>query len=247
MELVVQDVRRLAQAADLDDIDAWWRKIVEQLVALIAAGWAVARELAEVFLGEHAAAEGYEVVPVLAEWSTERVLASLHATGPAAFKTSVAAGKTPPAARASMTNQLAGSSERLVMAGERETVEATVDDSDVIVGYRRVGDGDPCSWCAMLISRGAVYKSAKSAGQVVGGGGQSRSSRKDTRRAIGEGYHDNDGCTVVPLYESEEEPDEVADLYDQWQDVTAGLYGRRALNAWRQHWESREREPATTD
>lgn len=239
-------MRRLAQAADLDDIDAWWRKIVEQLVALIAAGWAVARELAEVFLGEHAAIEGHEVVPVLAEWSTERVLASLHATGPAKFKASIAGGNTPPAARATMATTLAGSSERLVMAGERETVEATVEDSDVIVGYRRVGDGDPCSWCAMLISRGSVYKTAKSAGQVVGRGGRSR-SRKDTRRAIGEGYHDNDGCTVVPLYESEEEPDEVVDLEDQWQEVTAGLYGRKALNAWRQHWESREREPANTD
>ncbi len=236
---MVQDVRRIANTADLDDVDAWWQRVVESIVALIAAGWAVARELADVFLGEHAAIEGREIVPTLAEWSTERVLASLHATGPAAFKTSVAAGNTPTAARASMTNQLAGSSERLVMAGERETVEATIDDSDEIVGWRRVGDGDPCSWCAMLISRGAVYKSAASAGRVVGRAGRTRGNQ-----ALGSGYHDNDGCTVEPLYESEEEPTEIADLQDQWDEVTAGKSGKDALNAWRQHWEHRNDDPA---
>lgn len=240
MAVVVQDVRRLAQSADLDDIDSWWTKVVDSLVALIAAGWAACRELAEIFLPEHAAIEGREVSPVLAEWSTERVLNSLHATGPAAFKTSVAAGKTPTAARASMTNQLAGSSERLVMAGERETVEATIDESEDIVGWRRVGDGDPCSWCAMLISRGAVYKTAESAGQVVGRAGRTRGNQ-----AMGEGYHDMDGCTVEPLYESEEEPDEVGELYDQWSEVTAGKGGRDALNAWRQYWEGREDDAPT--
>lgn len=177
---------------------------------------------------------------MLAEWSTERALASLHSTGPAAFKTHIAAGGTPVAARGVMASRLAGSAERLAMAGERETVEATIDESEEIVGWRRVGDGDPCSWCAMLISRGAVYKTAESAGQVVGRAGRVRGNQ-----AMGEGYHDMDGCTVVPLYESEEEPDDVADLYDQWSEVTAGSRSNAdALRKWRQYWEHRDDDPA---
>ncbi len=221
---VSRGVRHVASGADLDDIDAWWQRVVEEIVALLAAGWALARDLAELFLGEHARIEGHEVTPTLAEWNTERVLTALRVTGPVAFKEHIRSGGTPVSARVSMANQLAGSSERLAMAGERETVEATIEDSGEIVGYRRVGDSDPCAWCAMLIGRGAVYKSRRTAGDVLAGGNQ---------------YHDNDGCTVEPLYEHEDEPAEVADLYQQWLDVTAGKSGKDAIGAWRRYWEGR--------
>ena len=29
-------------------------------------------------------------------------------------------------------------------------------------------------------------------------------------------------------------------LYDQWKDVTEGLSGKDALNAWRRHWDSQQ-------
>lgn len=224
----VAGVRRIAKTADLDNIDAWWARVAEDIIALVAAGWAVSRELAEVFLGEHAAIEGRQVVPVPAEWDTEQVATSLRVTGPVAFKQHITAGGTPVSARATMGNSLAGSAERLVLAGERDTVDATVEESDEIVGWRRVSDGDPCAFCAMLVSRGAVYKDARSAG--------------DTRFG-GTAYHDRDGCTAVPLYEHEEEPAEVADLYQQWLDATAGKSGDDALRAWRRYWDDRN-EPA---
>lgn len=224
----VAGVRRIAKTADLDNIDAWWAKVAEDIIALVAAGWAVARELAEVFLDVHAAIEGRQVTPVPAVWDTEQVATSLRVTGPVAFKKHVAAGGTPVAARAAMGNALAGSAERLVLAGERDTVDATVEESDEIVGWRRVPDGDPCAFCAMLVSRGAVYKDARSAGDVGAGGVP---------------YHDRDGCTAVPLYEHEDEPAEVADLYQQWLDATKGKSGDDALRAWRRYWEDRN-EPA---
>lgn len=218
----VRGVRRIAKTADVDNIDAWWAKVAEDVIALVAAGWAVARELAEVFLGEHAAIEGRQVTPVPAVWDTEQVATSLRVTGPVAFKQNIANGGTPASARAAMGNRLAGSAERLVLSGERDTVDATVEESDEIVGWRRVSDGDPCAFCAMLVSRGAVYKDARSAGDVSAGGVP---------------YHDRDGCTAVPLYEHEDEPTEVADLYQQWLDATKGKSGDNALRAWRRHWE----------
>lgn len=241
----VQGVRQIAKTADLDDIDAWWARVVEDIVALVAAGWAVARELAELFLPEHAAIEGRQVTPVPAVWNTEQVETALRVTGPVAFKQHVSAGGTAVSARVAMGNRLTGSVERLVLAGERDTVHATVDESDEIVGWRRVGDGDPCAWCAMLISRGAVYKSRASALGVVGRRGR---KRRAGGRALGQGYHDNDGCTAEPLYEHEEEPAEVEELYDQWQSATEGKGGIDAMRAWREYWENRkpadEVEPA---
>jgi hypothetical protein len=226
--VAVEGVQQIVKGADLDDIDAWWARVVEDIIALVAAGWAVARELADVFLTDHAEIEGHQVVPVLATWETGQVDTSLRVTGPVAFKQHIAAGGNPASARVAMGNRLAGSVERLVLNGERDTVNATVDDSAEIVGWRRVSDGDPCAFCAMLVSRGAVYKDARSAGDARFGGTP---------------YHDRDGCTAVPLYEHEDEPAEVADLYQQWLNATKGKSGNDALRAWRNYWEGRD-EPA---
>ncbi|MFC9892120.1 hypothetical protein ACFVMC_00360 [Nocardia sp. NPDC127579] len=61
------------------------------------------------------------------------------------------------------------------------------------VGWARVLSGDEnCAFCAMLASRGPVYKSDKSALSVVGRGGRRRGSR-----ALGEKYHDHCDCEAV--------------------------------------------------
>lgn len=77
--------------------------------------------------------------------------------------------------------------------------------------WRRVTDGNPCAFCAMLAARGPVYLTRESAGHVVGremgrGTKHYRSTGKvsyggpaDRRRGtrdIGERYHDRCGCTV---------------------------------------------------
>lgn len=79
--------------------------------------------------------------------------------------------------------------------------------------WRRVTDGNPCAFCAMLAGRGPVYLTRESAGRVVGremGRGTKyyrttgkvsydigdRFHRKRGTRDIGERYHDRCGCTV---------------------------------------------------
>lgn len=210
----------------MSDIDGWFASIVRDLVALLAAAWRAIRELTGFYVEDHAAAEGRTVEPSLAEWNTEQVLTNLRVTGPVAFKTAIRDGRSEDEALESMTTQMAGAAEKIVLRGDRDTVMATVDDSDEIVGWRRVSDGDPCSWCAMLISRGAVYKSGRTAGDVRFGGNE---------------YHDHDRCTAEPLYEREPEPPEVADLYQQWRTATAGKSGNDAMRAWRDYWDNRDR------
>lgn len=223
-QLVRQQVYDLACRATPADIDGWFRRVVNDLLALVAAAFEALRQLTAAFLGEHAQAEGHAVEPVLAAWNTEQVSESLRIRGPVVFKEIMETTGDPDQALTSMAKALPVAASRQALAGERRTVEATIEDSAEIAGWRRVGDGDPCAFCAMLISRGAVYKNAASAGDA---------------RFGGMAYHDQDGCTAVPLYEHEDEPAEVADLYQQWLDATRGKSGDDALRAWRRYWDSR--------
>lgn len=232
----MRQVRRLAARADVRDIDGWFRRILKQLTKLLAAAWRAIRDLTGMWLEDHAAAEGRTVEPTFAQWNTEQVLTNMRVTGPVAFKTAIAAGKSETQARAIMVKRMSGSALKVALRADRETVMATVRSSDEIVGYRRVSDGDPCWFCAMLITRGAVYKSEFSATRVVGRRGVARGNQK-----LGEEFHDWCGCTSEALYEGEEEPPEVVELQKLWDDVTDDKSADEKANAWREFWENRER------
>lgn len=224
--LVQQRVRRIALSVDTQDVDGWWRRVAQELLTLVAAAFAGSRATGSRYLRRHAALEGATVEPVLARWSTARAATALRVTGPVEFKRAIRA-VAPGDARHAMATTLAGSAQRLALAGERDTVAATVRDSGVIVGWRRQTDGDPCFFCAMLASRGSVYKSGATAGDLQFGGTQ---------------YHDHDQCVAVPLYEREDEPPEVLALQDAWRRVTAGRSGQAAIREWRRWWEENRAE-----
>ena len=81
----------------------------------------------------------------------------------------------------------------------------------------------------MLISRGAVYNSAKSAGRV----GKSRGPRVD-----GETYHENCKCFAIPVYSQEEYDTDPRfslnrEMERLWPRVTDGKRGKDALSVWR--------------
>lgn len=225
--LVEQQVRRVAAGADRGDIDGWWRRVARELLELVAAAFAGSRTLGARYLRRHATLEGAQVEPALARWDTARAATALRVTGPVEWKRHLAATGDEAGARQVMATTLAGSAQRLALAGDRDTVAATVRDSDVVVGWRRQVDADPCAFCAMLASRGAVYKTAATAGDPQFGGTQ---------------YHDHDQCIVVPLYEREEEPPEVDELFHLWRQVTTGHSGKAAIREWRRWWDENRGE-----
>ncbi|MBF6328741.1 hypothetical protein [Nocardia transvalensis] len=75
----------------------------------------------------------------------------------------------------------------------RDAVIDTANGAGDEIGWARVLSGsENCAFCAMLASRGPVYRSDKSASRVVGRNGQPRGSRD-----LGEQFHDHCDCDVV--------------------------------------------------
>ena len=75
--------------------------------------------------------------------------------------------------------------------------------------WRRVTDGNPCAFCAMLATR-TDYTSPFAAQYVVGRGKTTRLGARGRRglgvrprgsRSLGEKYHDNCGCTVAEVFD----------------------------------------------
>jgi hypothetical protein len=72
---------------------------------------------------------------------------------------------------------------KLVLSGGRMTIVEAVKTDRRALGWMRATSGDPCTFCRMLASRGATYKSEKSADFQP---------------------HDHCGCAPEPLYEDDD-------------------------------------------
>jgi hypothetical protein len=109
-----------------------------------------------------------------------------------------------------------------VQAAGRQNVEDSVKNDRTALGYARVPKGaTTCAFCLMLVSRGPVYKSERSA-----------SFRHD-----GEPYHYNCDCEVVPVFDKNNWPgrEDYIEAQRLWYETTGGKGGRDALNALRRH------------
>lgn len=219
LALIARRIRRTAQQADLDDIEAWFAEVFPQVRQEILTGSTGLAELARRYLRAHAQADGVTLAPVVVgALAAEQIDTSLRVTGPVQFRRHVARGGSPEGARRAMAVTLSGAAQRLTAAPARETITRTVAERDEVAGWRRVSDGDPCFFCSMLISRGAVY----------------------SRETVRFQSHDSCGCIPEPLYRREPEPPEVRELYEQWRRATQGTSGAASIRAWRDYWDNRQ-------
>lgn len=236
--LAARLVRQIVQAwrdlAAPDRIDDNWPALRSVLAASVREARRESAELAREFYLEarrEAGVPGEFRMPDPPELSERRLLRGLDVCGPIEFKRAIAAGKRPDEAIDAAAVRLAGSMQYLAMEGGRGLVDAAVRTDERATGYARVTDNDPCSFCAMLASRGPVYKSAKTAGDPRGGGDR---------------YHDACGCVAVPAFTLKEDFVGVADrLYEDWLRVTRGKGGQDARNVWRRWWDSEGRAAYT--
>jgi len=224
----LKDMLTIWRAFQVDDIAGTWPTVETALVALIQARWAVSAGLAAAYYGEFRTAEGVTgpLTPtVVPPPLPAEVVRSLRIVGPAAAGRLVALAR-PDAAAVTLTN-VAGDVSRQVLNGGRETLLGSVDRDPVALGYARVTDGKPCAFCAMLASRGPVY----------------RSNARATVARDGAKYHRACGCTSEPVF-SREQPwpgkgREFADLWKQAKRTARGEDGLTPAVAFRRAIEGR--------
>lgn len=170
---------------------------------------------------------------------------SLNVTGPIGQKSKIKRKKPLRLVQDESFVQAAGAASRHVLDGGNRSVLKLIEENDRLIGYIRVTDGDPCYFCAMLASRGPVYRTPKRAGP------NQRGERNSSGRA-GEAFtgagawkvHDNCACTVEPVFSSNTEwPGRGREFAQLWQDNISKRYsGDEAVKAWRQFYERYQRE-----
>lgn len=158
-----------------------------------------------------------------------------------------------------LTNS-AGASIRQAMNGGRNVTGNVVRSDRRIIGYARVTDSNPCWFCALLASRGAMYatKSFLNGGRKRWDGVLTKAD-KEFESPKGEvdlppGFsnvakvHDHCRCQLRPVYSKRNFRDAEAQFYyDQWDSVRRANYwldNRKQLEIFREQYTPFERKPA---
>ncbi|MEU1761681.1 hypothetical protein [Micromonospora sp. NPDC005652] len=201
-------------ALALADLLEWWqqssRASVDALTAALTA-----------FLPELVAVHGETAALAAADWFDDL---RLQADPPGRFR-AVMADPVPPEQAAAVARwavgplysptpdrpqtlrNLSGAVQRLVLEPARETIADSVRRDPADARWARVpGRSDPCAFCRMLASRGAVYHSEAAAG------GMHR-------------YHGKCGCVPTPVWPGEQEPYDVAALAREYREARAKAGG----------------------
>lgn len=125
--------------------------------------------------------------------------------------------------------RLAASSERLVLDAGRNTIVDNVQADRRAKGWARVPEPGACYFCALLATRGAVYKSG--------------SFNVANAKFKGEGMaktHDHCRCHMEPVFTAYEPSAQIREWQQQYEAATKGVYGSKpAQLAWRRAFEGR--------
>lgn len=219
----IRDIIRLWPMWDPDD-PASYERFVEAVITLTQArsrdSAALAARYYEMFRDAELPGGVHMTMgraAVLAEpASPQQIRVSIDATARATVYRSLGAGYSRQRAMQEGLVRLTGSIGRHVLNGGRDTIIGSAQHDARCLGWARVTDGDPCPFCAMLASRGPVYK-------------------EDTvlKTFAGRKYHDFCGCTAEPVYEGSEWPGRGREFQSMWNEVTRGFSGQDAVAAWR--------------
>lgn len=171
----------LLDQRDLDRSEPAW---MGATLSALAPHFEDSTRLASAYLREYRVAEGAPVAPLgVVAWDQRYMAENLHLAGPVRVKLLVGNGMTGAAAVGAALTKFGGIARRGVMSGGRMMINETAVRDTNAIGWRRVTDGNPCTFCAMVCARGPVYG-------------------KDTVLTTGEGlrYHGHCGCTAELVY-----------------------------------------------
>lgn len=124
----------------------------------------------------------------------------------------------------------AASATRLAGNGGRDALLEAFEDDTKAIGWQRITRAAPCYFCAMLASRGPVYKKDSfdaSDARFEGGIGEVK-------------VHDTCGCFLAPVYDRfAEQPGTNLAFSELWGASTGGLSGKEAVNAFRKAYDEK--------
>jgi hypothetical protein len=219
MLMLLRDVLKVWGGLNLQDVRSSWPALRIAIAALVRERFGLSVAQAQAYYAEARKAAGVPgsfPAPSIPLPSPELIQATLDSTGPYALLGRIKKAQPVPQAMQNTGVVLSGAASRLVLNGARMAILQAVRDDSEAVGWIRVTAANPCAFCAMLASRGAIYRSKASAGFEAHGlcrcKPQAVFSHKDA-----EALEDNP-------------------LRQQWDRVTAGYGGKDAINAWRRWW-----------
>lgn len=223
----VKDVISLWPQLNVSKFDDSWPGIRDLLKVLIGQRHQILSNYAVKYYNDFRAAEGasgvyyghrVDVLPSV------KLDESLDASGRGVYFGSLKNGKSEFVAKRQALTAVAGSSSRLVASGGRGTVEENVKADKQALGFARITKAKPCYFCAMLASRGFIYKSAKTAGDP---------------RANGKLYHDHCSCVAVPSFFPDDTLPESNEKFQVlWDDVAGTLSAKESVKAFRKAYEN---------
>lgn len=162
--------------ADLDRSSILWSELTQQA---ILDGYMDSVTLAAAYMERFSTVEAGQAASIITpSMDVTSVETNLRVNGPVAIKKHIAAGMEPEQAKAAALTRLLQVVQQQVLAGGRDLIDKTVRYSGSDGRYRRVTDGKPCAFCAMLAGRGPVY----------------------TEESVDFRSHRGCGCTGEPVY-----------------------------------------------
>lgn len=213
---------------------------VDAVLPVVEDGYRESHRVAVEFVEDYRHAMAPAAEPMVSvsmdEFPAERAKVSVIVTGPVEVERQLPDMQASERGLVSST----GAAVRITADGGRDAVLDAVELDDEAIGYARKTDSNPCHFCALLASRGAVYKKDSFA--------------LANRRFAGDGVaktHDHCQCTMRPVYDADDDMDDEAKEYLRiYEDVTEGLAGRPAemRKAFRRAYENRDApEPRSVD
>lgn len=223
VEIAAEVTARALQAFSALDLDALdqsfpgWRDLVRQIVnegrnksAILARSYVDLAKKAE--LGRDAKA----LVTLDTVVSFDQLTGQLIIAGPAGIKRALRRGVSINEAATVARAKSAAMAESLALDGGRNTILS----DKQLVYWQRVCSGKPCAFCAMLASRGPIYKTKAKAA-----------------------FHPHPDCRCMPMPTfrpggtNASRTDQSKAYLEQWNELTKGRRGKDALNAFRRGFE----------
>jgi hypothetical protein len=194
---VVRDVMRIFPAwrpSDPKSYEAFAEAMVLMVKSRSTESAALAARYFELFRAVETGTGISKAVALAPQPAAEHILASLSATSRGAVYKALAAGQPYEQAMANGLVQVSGSMSRLVSNTGRDTILAAVKHDGKAQGWARATGGNPCAFCAMLASRGPVYK----------------------EETVDFQAHDHCTCHAEPVYPGSEWPGDARAYRDLW-------------------------------